>query len=159
MKIISTILIVSGIIINIIISGCGSKEENKTTDKESNNKTQTQPQITTQTQGNTNVSEIGKIWSQIEKINSSMGKGINSGKSGHLEEPVGEIISLIKTIPENSANLPPASLDLIKSKVNELRKTGASMDKYQHNNKTSELKEEYQKFIQTLDEIKNVIPE
>lgn len=160
MKSFSAMLIVSCTILNIFIAGCGNKEEeNKTSKKETDNKTKTQQQTSTQSQSNTSITDVGKIRSQVEKINSSMGKSINSGKSGHLEEPVGEIISLLKTIPEKSVNLPPASLELIKTKVNDLRKIGASMDKYQHDNKTAELKEEYQKFNQTLNEIKNVLPE
>jgi len=110
MKALSTILIVSCFILNILVSGCGKKEDEiKTGQKESGSKTETQQQSTTQSQSNTSTSEIGKIWGQIEKIHESMGKGINSGKSGHLEEPVAEIITLIKKIPGKSANLPSAS--------------------------------------------------
>jgi len=159
MKTFSSVFTVFCIIFNVLISGCSTKEEDK---KESVNKskTETQKQSTTQTQTQTGTSnsEAGKIWSQVEKINESMGKGINSGKSGHLEEPVAEIISLIKTIPEKIPNLDPANLDVIKSKVNELRKSGVIMDRYQHDNKASELMEEYTNFNSALSEIKKVLP-
>ncbi|MBL8007926.1 MAG: hypothetical protein JNJ56_10365 [Ignavibacteria bacterium] len=165
MKTFSSMLILFCIIFTVYISGCGTKEEeNKTSQKEtaSKNKTETQQQSTTQTQPhtktNTPTSETGKIWSQVEKINESMGKSINSGKSGHLEEPVAEIISLIKTIPEKIPNLDQANLEVIKTKVNELRKIGGMMDRYQHDNKITELKAEYAKFNSALNEIKKVLP-
>lgn len=144
-------------IFNISISGCGKEEVSKTPQKESGSKTE-QQQSTTKTESNNTSSETGKIWNQVEKVNESMGKSINSGKSGHLEEPVAEIISLIKKIPENSTNLEAASLEKIKTKVNELRKIGDRMDKFQHGNKNTELKEEYVKFNVALNEIKSVIP-
>jgi len=151
--------IVSCTIFNFFISGCGKKEEdNKTSQKETGSKPEIQQQNSTQTKSNTPTSETGKIWSQVEKINESMGKGINSGKSGHLEEPVAEIITLIKTIPEKTPALEPVKLEVIKTKVNELRKIGVIMDRYQHDNKTSELKEEYVKFNSALNEIKKILP-
>lgn len=160
MKTLSVILLVSCTILSTVITGCGEKEEvNKTSQKESvEKKTQTQQETSTQNQSNTSASEVGKIWSQVEKINASLSKGINSGKIGHLEEPVSEIITLIKKMPEKSANLPAASLETIKTKTNELKKIGDKMDKYQHDNKTSEMKAEYLKFSQTLNDIKNIFP-
>jgi len=158
MKTLYAILIASCMIFNISISGCGKEEVSKTPQKESGSKTETQQQSTTKTESNNTSSETGKIWNQVEKVNESMGKSINSSKSGHLEEPVAEIISLIKKIPENSTNLEAASLEKIKTKVNELRKIGDRMDKFQHGNKNTELKEEYAKFNVALNEIKSVIP-
>ncbi|HAY33620.1 MAG TPA: hypothetical protein PK536_02250 [Ignavibacteria bacterium] len=165
MRLLSSILIVICFTFILFISGCGKKEEEvKTDQKESKNKTETQSQNNTQSQSNTlsqsntSTSETAKLWNQIEKINESMGKGINSGKSGHLEEPVAEIISMIKKIPAAAGNLEPASLQTIISKTNELRKSGEMLDKYHHANQTSELKEEYSKFTLTLNEIKNVLP-
>ena len=161
MKTLSSMLFVSCIIFNVLFSGCGSnEEENKNTQKEtvSKSKTETQQQSSAQTQSNTSSTETGKIWGQIVNINESMGKGINSGKSGHLEEPVAEIIALLKTIPEKLPDLEPVKLELLKVKVNELRKSGIIMDRYQHDNKASELKEEYAKFNQALNDIKSVLP-
>ncbi|MBK8980961.1 MAG: hypothetical protein IPM38_01270 [Ignavibacteria bacterium] len=165
MRSLLSILIVICFAFNFFISGCGKKEDEvKTEQKEFINKTETQiqnntqSQSNTQTQNNNSTSETFKIWNQVEKINESMGKGINSGKSGHLEEPVAEIISLIKKIPAAAGNLEPASLQTIISKTNELRKSGDLLDKYQHANQTSELKEEHSKFTTTLNEIKNVLP-
>lgn len=163
MKSFSSVFTVSCIIIIVFISGCGTKvDKNKTSQKESESKSKTETQqqtaqTQTETKSNAPTSETGKIWSQVEKINESMGKGINSGKSRHLEEPVAEIIALIKTIPEKTLNLDPANLEVIKTKVNELRITGVNMDKYQHDNKTSELKAEYAKFNSALNEIKSVL--
>ncbi|MDQ3019014.1 MAG: hypothetical protein M3R36_00335 [Bacteroidota bacterium] len=161
MKTLSSAFTVFCIIFNVLISGCGTKEDDKKTiQKETVNKkkTETQQQNSTPTKSNTSTTEAGKIWSQVEKINESMGKSINSGRSGHLEEPVAEIIKFIKTISEKSPNLESADLEVIKTKVNELRKTGIKMDRYQHDNKPSELKEEYVKFNSALNEIKNELP-
>jgi len=160
MKTLSSMFFVSCIVLNLLFSGCGSKEEeNNSTQNEtvSKNKTEIQQQSSIQTQSNTSSSETGKIWGQIVKINESMGKSINSGKSGHLEEPVAEIIALLKTIPEKSPDIDPVKLELLKVKVNELRKSGIIMDRYQHDNKASELKEEYSKFNQALNDIKSAL--
>ncbi len=159
MKLSFSILIVICLTFNLFISGCGKKDENVTAEqKELNNKNETKSQSNTQSQNNIASSETAKIWNQIVKINESMGKGINNGKSGHLEEPVAEIISLIKKIPAAAGNLEPASLQTIISKTNELKKIGDMLDKYQHAGQTQELKEEYSKFNSTLNDIKNVLP-
>jgi hypothetical protein len=148
------------IVFCLVFSGCGNKEEeNKSSNKDSNNKTQTQQQTSDQSKFNSSNPEVTKIWNQIEQINSSMGNGINAGKSGHLEEPVSEIISYLKMIPEKAPDISSENLETLKIKVIELRKTGVIMDKLQHANNTSELKEEYIKFSQTLNEIKNILPE
>lgn len=156
MKISYVIFISSCILFSSVIPGCGNKEEeNKNSQKVQENKTATQNTNSVPNQNNTPVSEIGKTWKKIDQINNSMSKSINSGKPGHMEEPVAEILALLKSIPEISANISEAALETLKTNVNELRKIGILMDKYQHANKLPELKEEYAKFAKTLDELKS----
>lgn len=141
----------------ICVSGCEPKEENKTTQKTPETKTQTQQQAPS-TQSNNPTSEAGKIWTQIENVNMSISKNVNSGKSGHLEEPVGEILAMLKTLPERVPGIETGNLETLKTKVNELRKIGVKMDQYQHANKSEELKSEYKKFDLLLKEIKDLLP-
>jgi hypothetical protein len=95
---------------------------------------------------------------KIDQINSSMGKSINGGNPGHLEEPVAEILGLLKTLPDMSPEITGTALETLKTKTNELRKTGMNMDKYQHANQFTELKDEYARFTKTLDELKDELP-
>lgn len=164
MKLFSSALLLSALILSFYFSGCGKDEsETKSSQKESGSNTGTQ-QKTTQTPGNTGSTEnsgntdAGKIWSSVEKINISMGQGISSGNAVHLKEPVSEIINLLNTIQKNPAGIDPANLEKLNDKVNELNKTGMMMDKFQHAGNSSELIMEYGKFAQTLNEIKSLLP-
>jgi hypothetical protein len=153
------IFIASCILIFSVITGCGEKKtDNKTLQKESEIKKETQKNESVPKQNNSSTSESGKVWSKIDQINSTMGKSINSANPGHLEEPVAEILNLLKTLPDLSPEITGASLETLKSKANELRKIGMSMDKYQHGNNIPELKEEYVKFKKTLEELKSELP-
>jgi len=159
MKISFANYIASCLLILFVFSGCGEKEtENKTAQKKSDYKTETQKKETTPTQNNTPTSESGKAWMKIDQINSSMGKSINGGNPGHLEEPVAEILGLLKTLPDLSPEIKGAALETLKTKTNDLRKTGMNMDKYQHANQFTELKDEYARFTKTLDELKGELP-
>ncbi|MBK8983601.1 MAG: hypothetical protein IPM38_15130 [Ignavibacteria bacterium] len=174
MKLFSSALLVSAMILSLFISGCGKDEsDTNTAQKESGSNTESQQKTTTQTQGNTDNTgntdktgstgnsgntEAGKIWSSVENINISMGQGISSGNAGHLKEPVTEIINLLNTIQKNPTGIDPADLEKINAKVEELGKSGMLMDKYQHAGNSSELIMEYGKFSQTLNEIKSLLP-
>ncbi len=165
MKLFSSALLLSALILSFYFSGCGKEEsETKTSQKESGSNTGTQQKNTTQTPGNTGStgnsgnSDAGKIWSSVEKINISMGQGISKGNAVHLKEPVTEIITLLRTIQKNPAGIDPANLEKINAKVNELGNIGMVMDKFQHAGNSSELIMEYGKFSQTLNEIKSLLP-
>lgn len=174
MKIFSSALLMSALILSLFINGCGKDgSETKTTQKESGSNTGTQQKTTTQTPntpnttdntgttgstGNTGNTDAGKIWSSVEKINISMGQGISNNNAVHLKEPVTEIITLLNSIQKNPAGINPANLEKINSKVNELSSSGMMMDKYQHAGNSSELIMEYGKFSQTLNEIKSLLP-
>ena len=156
MKISFAIYIFSCFLFVSVITGCGEKEaDNKSSQEKSDYKTETQKKESVPNQNNTSISESGKVWIKIDQINSSMGKSINNGKPGHLEEPVAEILSLMKTLPELSPEITGAFLEKLKSKTNDLRKTGMNMDKYQHANQFTELKDEYARFTKTLNELKS----
>lgn len=159
MKTSFAIYIASCLLTFSVFTGCGEKEtENKSAQEKSDYKTDTQKKETIPTQNNTPTSESGKAWMKIDQINSSMGKSINGGNPGHLEEPVAEILGMLKTLPDLSPEIKGAALETLKTKTNELRKTGMNMDKYQHANQVTELKKEYAIFAQTLYDLKNELP-
>lgn len=160
MKTLRSALLITIILFNFIFTGCGKKEDDVTTQKDtkSNTQNQTQQQTPPQTQTNTNIPKIGMIWTQIEKKSEALGQEIQSGKAHHLDEPIAEVINLLKTLPAKSAGLGQAKLDLIKNKINELEKMGSNIDELHHDKKDSEVIKEYEKFTQSLYEIKSQYP-
>lgn len=159
MKTLTSITLLALLTLNFIFIGCGDKKDDTQIKKDDKTTTQTQTQQTPpQTQSNTTAPKIGIIWNQIEKKNETLGQVIQGGKAPHLDEPIAEIITLVKTLPAKSTGLEQTKLDMIKSKISELEKLGQSMDNFQHAKKDSEVKKEYEKFSQSLKEIKNQYP-
>ncbi len=98
------------------------------------------------------------IWSQIEKKTEALGQVIQGGKAGHLDEPIAEVVSLLKSLPAKSTGLESPKLALIKAKISEIEMLGSSMDNFQHSNKNAEVIKEYEKFIKSLGELKSQYP-
>lgn len=144
---------------NFIFIGCGEKEDDTKTKKDDKTSPQTQSQQQTQqTQSEVNAPKIGKIWEQIEIKNEALGKVIQSKKAHHLDEPIAEIINLVKTLPSKSVGLEQSKLDLINKNINELVTMGNSIDELHHDKKDSEVLDVYGKFSHTLYEIKILFP-
>jgi len=157
MKTLTSISLISLLALNFIFSGCGDKkDETTTTKKEDKTTTQTQTQ---QTQTTVTAPKIGMIWNQVEKKNEVLGQIIQGGKASHLDEPIAEVINLLKTLPAKSTGLEQSKQEMLKTKISELETMGKDMDEYQHSKKASEVKKEYEKFTQNIKDIKNIYPQ
>lgn len=157
MKTLTSALLVTVVLLNFIITGCG-KDDNATIQKDTKTNTQTQQQAPPPTQSNNGAPKIGLIWTQIEKKSEALGKVIESKKAPHLDEPIAEIINLLKTLPGKSAGLEQSKLDAVKMKITELEKTGITMDEFQHNKKDLEVVKEFEKFKKVISEVKSQYP-
>jgi len=155
MKTVSSVVLISLFALNLIFSGCGEKKEEIKIKKEDKKVTQNQTQ---QTQSNSASPKIGKLWEQIEIKNEALNKVIESKTAHHLDEPIAEVVSLIKTLPAKSAGLEQTKLDVIKNKTAELESIASEMDKFQHDKKQAEVLKEYEKFNKTLNDIKDQYP-
>lgn len=159
MKTLTSVTLISLFALNIIFIGCGDKKEDTQSKKDEKSVTQNQTQQQTQqTQTSTEVPKIGKLWEQIEIKNEALNKVIQGKNAHHLDEPIGEVVSLVKTLPAKSAGLAQAKLDVIKSKTVELEKMGSNLDKLHHDKKQAEVLKEYENFNKTLNEIRNQYP-
>ena len=154
MKTLSLVMFATVISFNVIFTGCG-KDDNATIQKDTKTNTQTQ-----QTPPQTNISapKIGAIWSQIEKKTDALGRVINDGKAPHLDEPIAEVLNLLKSLPGKSLGLATSKLDVVNTKIKEIEEIGNNMDQFQHNKKESEVKKEFEKFTKALGEIKSQYP-
>jgi len=154
MKTLTSALLVTVALFNFIFTGCG-KDDNATIQKDTKTNTQTQ-----QTPPQTNISapKIGAIWSQIEKKTDALGRVINDGKAPHLDEPIAEVLNLLKSLPGKSLGLATSKLDVVNTKIKEIEEIGNNMDQFQHNKKESEVKKEFEKFTKALGEIKSQYP-
>lgn len=157
MKTLTTSMLVFFMALNFVFSGCGEKKV-ETTQTKKEDKTTTQNQ-TQQTQTTVTAPKIGMIWNQVEKKNEALGQLIQGGKAIHFDEPIAEVINLLKTLPAKSTGLDQSKQELLKTKISELEKIGKTMDEFQHSKKLSEVKTEYEKFTQNIRDIKAIYPE
>jgi len=159
MKTVSSAALISLFALNLIFIGCGEKKEDLETKKEDKTVTQNQTQQQTQqTQTNLEAPKIGKLWEQIEIKNEALSKVIKSNNAHHLDEPIAEVVSLVKTLQAKSAGLEQTKLDVIKNKTVELEKMASSIDELHHDKKEDEVLKEYENFNKALNDIKNQYP-
>ncbi|MDQ3019042.1 MAG: hypothetical protein M3R36_00480 [Bacteroidota bacterium] len=157
MKTVTSITLISLLALNFIFSACGDKKDETTqTKKEDKTTTQTPTQ---QTQTTVTAPKIGVIWNQVEKKNEALGQIIQEGKAGHFDEPIAEVINLLKTLPAKSTGLDQSKQELLKTKISELEKIGKTMDELHHSKKEPEVKKEYEKFTQNINDIKSIYPQ
>lgn len=157
MKTLTSVSLISFIALNFIFTGCGEKKDETTqTKKEDKTTTQTQTQ---QTQTTVTVPKIGMIWNQVEKKNEALGQIVQGGKASHFDEPIAEVINLLKTLPAKSTRLEQSKQELLKTKISELETTGKTMDELHHSKKAVDVKKEYEKFTQNIKDIKNIYPQ
>ncbi|MEO8447763.1 MAG: hypothetical protein ABI528_09725 [bacterium] len=155
MKTLTSITLISLLALSFLFSACGEKkDETVQTKKEDKTTTQTQ-----QTQTTVTAPKIGMIWNQVEKKNEALGQIIQEGKAVHFDEPIAEVINLLKTLPAKSTGLDQSKQEMLKKKISELETMGKDMDEYQHSKKASEVKKEYEKFTQNIKDIKNIYPQ
>lgn len=159
MKKLTTITVLTLFTFTIFLFGCGKKDDNMQTKKDDKTTTQPQTQQQTQPKTQTNVSapKIGTIWAQVEKKNEALGKAIQA-TTGHLDDPIDEVINLLKTLPAKSNGLEQTKIDVVNSKITEMEKTGKNLDDLHHEKKTADLNKEYDKFNQLLKDIKSQYP-
>jgi len=159
MKTLISVSLIFFIALNFIFTGCGEKKDETTqTKKEDKTTKQTQQQTPPQTQSNTEAPKIGMIWNQIEKKTEALGQVIQNKKAPHLDEPIAEVLNLLKTLPGKSLGLATTKLDVVNSKIKEIETIGNTMDQFQHNKKETEVKKEFEKFTKALGEIKSQYP-
>ncbi|MEO6695885.1 MAG: hypothetical protein ABIY50_11545 [Ignavibacteria bacterium] len=154
MKTLTSGLFVTVVLFNFMFTGCG-KEDNATVQKDTKDNTQTQE---TPPPTNTSAPKIGTIWNQIEKKTDALGQIIKDKKASHLDEPIAEVLNLLKTLPGKSLGIATSKLDVVNLKIKELETIGNTMDQLMHNKKESEVIKEYEKFKQSIDEIKSQYP-
>ncbi|MDZ4713713.1 MAG: hypothetical protein SGI89_15505 [bacterium] len=157
MKTLTSITLISLLALSFIISACGEKKD-ETVQTKKEDKT-TAPTQTQQTQTTVTAPKIGMIWNQVEKKNEALGQIIQGGKAHHFDEPIAEVINLLKTLPAKSTGLDQSKQELLKTKISELEMTGRTMDEFQHSKKAPEVKKEYEKFTQNIKDIKNIYPQ
>ncbi len=160
MKTLTSIILTSLLALNLIFSGCGEKKDETTqTKKDEKTTTQNQTQQQTQQSQTTTAPKIGMIWNQVEKKNEALGQIVQGGKAEHFDEPIAEVITLLKTLPAKSTGLDPAKQELLKTKITQLEAMGKAMDELHHSKKVSEVKKEYEKFTQNINVIKTIYPQ
>ncbi len=159
MKTLTSIILTSLLALNLIFSGCGEKKDETTQTKKDEKTTTQTPQQTQQTQTTVTAPKIGMIWNQVEKKNEALGQIVQGGKAEHFDEPIAEVITLLKTLPAKSTGLDPAKQELLKTKITQLEAMGKAMDELHHSRKVSEVKKEYEKFTQNIKDIKTIYPQ